>query len=206
MLSTCDQLRRRFRDAISRRAFLCAGTLGVGGLSLAHLLRLKAQGAQEARSSHRSVIMIYLCGAPSHQDTYDMKPEAPAEYRGEFKPVRTNVPGLHICELMPLQAKIADKLAIIRNMKFQQQGHTSPELYTGFLNSNRPSIGSVVSKLRRDAGVVESIPPYVALGDANHVGSPGFLGIAHQPFLPGSKTSANLGLTAGVTLNQLAER
>src|SRR5262249_21835005 len=113
---------------------------------------------------------------------------------------------MDISEHFPLQAKIADKLAIIRNMKFQQQGHTSPELYTGFLNSNRPSIGSVVSKLRRDAGVIEHIPPYVALGDGNHVGSPGFLGIAHQPYLPGAKTSANLGLTPGVTLPQLADR
>ena len=70
------------------------------------------------------------------------------EYRGEFKPIKTNVPGMDICELMPLQAKIADKLAIIRNMKFQQQGHTAPELYTGFLRGDRPAIGSVVSKLR----------------------------------------------------------
>src|SRR5262249_55690458 len=114
MLINCNQLRQRFRDTISRRDFLRAGTLSVGGLSLAHFLRLKAQGAQQARSSHKSVIMIYLCGAPSHQDTYDLKPDAPAEYRGEFKPIKTNVPGINICELMPLQAKIADKLAIIR--------------------------------------------------------------------------------------------
>src|SRR5262249_29490631 len=96
MVSSCNQLRQRFRDAMSRRAFLRAGPFGVGGLSLAHLLRFKAQGAQQARSSHKSVIMIYLCGAPAHQDMYDLKPEAPAEYRGEFKPIKTNVPGIHI--------------------------------------------------------------------------------------------------------------
>ena len=70
--------------------------------------------------------MVYLNGGPSHVDMYDMKPDAPAEYRGEFKPIRTNVPGFDICEHMPLQATIADKLAVIRNMKFLQQGHTSP--------------------------------------------------------------------------------
>ncbi len=73
--------------------------------------------------------MVYLNGGPSHVDMYDLKPEAPVEYRGEFEPIQTNVPGMDICELMPLQAKIADKLAIVRNMKFLQQGHTAPELY-----------------------------------------------------------------------------
>src|SRR5215472_13728528 len=133
MFDSCKQLRRRFGGAISRRDFLRAGTMGFGGLSLAHLLRLKAQGAQQARSSHKSVIMIYLCGAPSHQDTYDMKPEAPAEYRGDFKPIKTNVPGMEICELMPLQAKIADKLAIIRNLRaLATDTHMPEELLSGF--------------------------------------------------------------------------
>src|SRR6202011_2026175 len=100
---------------------------------------------------------------PTPLDMYDLKPEAPLETRGEFQPIKTNVPGMDICELMPLQAKIADKFAIIRNMKFKQQGHTPPELYTGFLEGNRPSIGSVISKLRSDAGIVAPVPPYVAL-------------------------------------------
>src|SRR5438128_2314174 len=117
----------------SRREFLRTGTLAVGGLSLAQLLRLEAQGPQQARSSHKSVIMIYLCGAPSHQDTYDLKPDAPAEYRGEFKPIKTNVPGMEICELLPLQAKIADKLAIIRNLRaLATDTHMPEELLSGF--------------------------------------------------------------------------
>src|SRR5262249_6870536 len=120
-------------------------------------------------------------------------------------PIRTNVPGFDICELMPLQARIADKLAVIRNMRFRQQGHTSPELYTGFLTGNRPSIGSIVSKLRRDAGVIDAPPPHVALGDPNHVGSPGFLGKAHEPYLPGTG-AANLGLAGGMTLDRVTER
>src|SRR6202040_2367481 len=101
----------------------------------------------------KAVTYVYRWGGPSHIDTYDMKPDAPAEYRGEFKPIQTNVPGFDLCELFPLQATIADKLAVIRNMKFQQQGHTSPELYTGTLDGKRPSIGSVVNKLRHDAGI-----------------------------------------------------
>jgi hypothetical protein len=149
--------------------------------------------------------MVYLNGGPSHMDMYDLKPDAPVEYRGEFRPTRTNVPGMDVCELMPLQARIADQFAIVRSMRFQQQGHTSPELYTGFLTGSRPSIGSVVSKLRRDAGVIDALPPFVALGDANHVPRPGFLGKAHEPYLPGGRTD-NLGLAPGMTLDRLADR
>jgi Protein of unknown function (DUF1501) len=188
-------------DGLSRREFLKIGALGMGGLTLTDLLRLRASADQSAPRD-KAIIMIYLNGGPSHMDMYDMKPDAPVEYRGEFKPIKTNVPGMDICELMPLQAKIADKLAIIRNMKFQQQGHTAPELYTGFLNSNRPSIGSVVSKLRGSRG---SLPPYVYLGDANHVGSPGFLGKAHEAYQPGSKAD-NLGLARDMTLDRLGQR
>src|SRR5262245_11571998 len=96
------------RAPLSRRSFLQLGALSLGGLTLADLLRARAQGAANPRT-HKSVIMVFLGGGPSHIDTYDMKPDAPAEYRGEFKPIATNVPGLELCELMPLQAKIADK-------------------------------------------------------------------------------------------------
>jgi uncharacterized protein (DUF1501 family) len=196
---------QRLCDGLSRRGFLKAGALAMGGLTLADLLRLRAQGAQRAGTRGKAIIMVYLNGGPSHIDLYDMKPDAPVEYRGEFKPIRTNVPGMQICELMPLQAKIADKLAIVRNMAFRQEGHTPPELFTGFLRGNRPSIGSVVSKLRQDEGVRTPLPPYVYLGDANYVGAPGFLGKAHEAYIPGSR-AANLGRAAGLTLDRLAER
>src|SRR5687767_6316705 len=99
--------RRRLCDGLSRREFLRVGALGVGGLTLADLLRLKAQAAPGgAGSSGKAVIMVYLNGGPSHVDLYDMKPDAPVEIRGEFKPTRTNVPGFDLCELMPLQAQI----------------------------------------------------------------------------------------------------
>src|SRR5690242_15816885 len=176
----------------TRRNFLAAGTLCVGGLTLADVLRARA--AQPFRPTRgKAVIMVYLNGGPSHIDLYDPKPDAPVEYRGEFQPISTNVSGVRVGELLPLQARIADKLAIVRNMVFQQQGHTAPELYTGFLRGDRPAVGSVVSKLRRDAGVVSPLPAYVYLGDRNHVGHPGFLGKAHEAYTPGLQP-ANLGL------------
>src|SRR5436190_2903411 len=96
----------------SRRAFLRVGALGLGGLTLADLLRLEANAA--SGTSGKSIIMVYLPGGPSHIDLYDMKPDAPVEIRGEFNPIQTNVPGMHVCELLPLQARIADRFAILR--------------------------------------------------------------------------------------------
>jgi uncharacterized protein (DUF1501 family) len=195
----------RFCDGLSRRDFLKVGALGVGGLTLADLLRLKARATTDTPTFAKAVIMVYLNGGPSHMDLYDLKPDAPVEYRGEFRPIRTNVAGMDICEHLPLQASIADKFAIIRNMRFRQQGHTSPELYTGSLTGNRPSIGSIVSKLRRDAGVIGAMPPFVSMGDGNHVPGPGFLGKAYETYQPGPR-AANLGLTTGITRDQLADR
>jgi len=192
-----------FVSSPTRRDLLRVGALAVGGLTFADVLRLRAHASTP--TSRKAVIMIYLNGGPSHMDLYDLKPDAPVEYRGEFQPIRTNVPGIDICEHLPLQARIADKFAIVRNMRFRQQGHTSPELYTGQLTGNRPSIGSIVSKLRRDAGVVDGMPPFVSMGDGNHVPGPGFLGKAFEPYQPGPR-AANLGLTIGVTREQLADR
>ena len=120
---------RRFCDRVSRRDFLRAGALGLGGLTLADLLRLRAQ--QGERSTARSVIMICLAGGPSHIDMYDLKPNAPADVRGDFKPIKTNVPGFDICELFPRQAAIADKLALVRTVQFvEPMQHELQEVYT----------------------------------------------------------------------------
>src|SRR5262249_671231 len=124
----------RQSGSIRRRDFLRLGALGLGALghlTLADMLKLCAA---EAGSSAKAVIMVWLYGGPSHIDMYDLKPDAPKEYRGEFKPIQTNVSGLDICELMPLQARMADKFALIRNMKFQnfkQDDHSRIELQTG---------------------------------------------------------------------------
>ena len=192
-------------DRVSRRSFLRAGALAVGGLTLGDLLRAQADAAGRVPAVRKSVIMVYLNGGPSHLDMYDLKPQAPIEYRGEFRPISTNVPGMDVCELFPLQAMIADKFAIVRNMQFQQEGHTAPELYSGFLKGNRPAFGSVVSKLREEAGQRIGLPPYVYLGDANHVGHPGFLGKAHEAYIPGPQ-AANLGLSRDITLERLSDR
>ncbi len=147
----------KFCDGVSRRDFLRVGALGLGGLTLADLLRFKAQGAVDPKASYKAVIMIFLSGGPSHIDTYDMKPDAPAEIRGEFKPIKTNVPGIEFCELMPYQAQIADKLAVLRGVQ-TVGNHTGNEFFSGFAweqgkpdsvkNQKRPAVGSVVSRLR----------------------------------------------------------
>src|SRR5207249_9838116 len=104
----------RYCDGISRRSFLRAGGLALGGLALSDLLRLRAEGAVASEGRGRSVIMICLGGGPSHVDTYDMKPEAPAEIRGEFRPIKTNVAGVQLSEVWPQQAGVADKVEAVR--------------------------------------------------------------------------------------------
>jgi hypothetical protein len=210
MLTIFSKRRQRFCDGLSRRDFLRVGALGVGGLSLADLLRLRAHAGPPARP--KSVIMILLPGGPSHLDMYDMKPDAPVEFRGEFKPIKSNVPGMDLCELMPLQAKIMDKMAILRGVKFDTGplcGHGYRQLFTGVspVEPHRPSFGSVVSKVR---GLTAEMPPYVSLtgysrvnGDALFREDPAYLGPAHWPF---TGRGDNLGLVRGVTLERLRDR
>src|SRR3954471_791323 len=137
-----------FCDGISRRSFLRAGGLALGGLALPDLLRLQAQGAVAPGKRGKSVIMICLGGGPSHVDTYDMKPDAPSEIRGEFRPIKSNVPGMDVSELLPRQAKIADKFAVVRSVTWQEPDHQRIEIFTGFpKKERRPSFGSYVSRL-----------------------------------------------------------
>src|SRR5262245_1467600 len=154
----------------TRRGFLRLGALALGGLTLGDVLRLRAEAPVPGSPRPKSVIMIFLSGGPSHLDMYDLKPGAPAEYRGEFRPIRTNVPGMEICELMPLQAQIADKFALLRGVQFTEL-HTANEFYSGYPwqesprasvqgEAQRPALGSVVSRMR---GYASAIPPYVIL-------------------------------------------
>ncbi|HXJ73811.1 MAG TPA: DUF1501 domain-containing protein, partial [Candidatus Dormibacteraeota bacterium] len=105
---------RRFCDGVSRRNFIRVGALSLGGLALPQLLRAEQESG--VGRSHKAVIMIYLPGGPPHQDTFDLKLDAPSEIRGEFRPISTNVDGLQICEYLPRLARICDKLAVIRSM------------------------------------------------------------------------------------------
>ncbi len=199
--------KHRFCDRINRRDFLQVGALGVGGLTLADVLRLRAE--TPARTAPRAVIMICLAGGPSHLDMYDMKPDAPADYRGEFKPIATNVPGFDICEHMPMQARIADKLALVRTVQFvEPMQHELEEVYTGFPKAaQRPSFGSVISRFR---GADSKLPSYVSLdyntGTAAYE-SPQYVGAAHRPLqLAGTAGVQNLSLTRGVTPARLDDR
>jgi uncharacterized protein (DUF1501 family) len=193
--------RRAFCDRVSRRDFLKVGALSVGGLTLADLLRLKAQASQPAHG--RAVIMVYLHGGPSHLDMYDMKPAAPAEYRGEFRPIRSNTPGIEICELMPRQAAMADKLAVLRGLHFVEE-HSAHSLWTGFSERiRRPAFGSVVSYLKDQQ---DGLPPYVSLMDHPISENPEYCGTAHRPFVPTGPGLENLGLTPGVSLDRLQNR
>ncbi|MCI0703063.1 MAG: DUF1501 domain-containing protein, partial [Planctomycetia bacterium] len=110
--------RQRFCDGVTRRNFLQIGAFGAG-LTLADVLRVKAAqdpAALNKRTPNKSAIMIYLPGGPSHMDMYDLKPDAPKEFKGEFNPIKTNVTGVQICEHMPMQARMWDKLACVRSL------------------------------------------------------------------------------------------
>ena len=103
-------------DGVSRRSFLQLGAIGIGGLTLADLFRAEASAG--VRSSNKAIINVHLSGGPSHQDIFDLKPEAPKEFRGEFNPIKTNVSGIEICEHLPQLAGMADKFAVIRSVVY----------------------------------------------------------------------------------------
>jgi len=199
----------RFCDGVSRRSFLKAGGLALGGLALSDFLRLKAAGAVAPEGRGKSVIMICLGGGPSHVDTYDMKPDAPAEVRGEFRPIKSNVPGMELCELLPRQAKIADKFAVVRTATWQEPDHQRIEIFTGFpKKERRPSFGSYVSRLapRYAAG----LPRFVSLkGDDQEIAEaeqPLWVGSQHRAFVPTNRGLKTLELSRQVDLARLKNR
>src|SRR5688500_6957177 len=158
---------RRFCDGLPRRDFLKIGSLALGGISLPQMLR--AEAATGSRRSHKAVIMIYLSGGPPHQDTFDLKPDAPAEVRGEFKPIATNVPGIQVCEVFPKLARMMDQFAVIRSIVGAKDGHDAYQCTTGYEKQSlaaiggRPSIGSALAKLQ--GAVDPSVPPFVGLAE-----------------------------------------
>lgn len=184
----------------SRRALLTIGGLALGGMSLSEILRAEnAQSAGRPTAAHKSVIMVFLAGGPPHLDMFDLKPDAPVEIRGEFSPIRTNVAGIEICELMPRMAAIMDKLAIIRSVVETPHDHAAFHCLTGRPRATAsapgpqpaggwPALGAVASKLL--GPVHPSMPPFVGLAPEMKLkewadpGSPGYLGTAHAPFQP----------------------
>lgn len=154
----------RYCDGHSRRSFLQVGSLALGGLALPQLFQ--AEAASPRRSRQNSVIMVYLSGGMAHQDTVDLKPAAPKEVRGEFRPLSTNVPGIQVCELLPRLARCADKYAILRSVVGQPDEHSSFMSCAGFpmnetRRDGRPHFGSVVARLK--GGTSPTIPPFVDL-------------------------------------------
>jgi uncharacterized protein (DUF1501 family) len=186
--------RQRFCDGLNRRNFLKIGAFGAG-LALSDMLRFRALASGQGRpTSNKAAIMIYLPGGPSHLDMWDLKPEAPAEYRGEFRPIATNVSGVQICELMPRQARMFDKLAVVRSLVSVGE-HSDSEVMTGYSenvnrSANHPSFGSVISRLRGHSQ--SDIPPFVSLRGMAIGCEPGYLGVAHRAFTPDGPGRSNL--------------
>jgi len=201
MLSIKLAAKSRYCDGISRRSMLQLGACTLGGLTLAHLFR--AEAVAGVGSSNKAIINIHLSGGPSHQDMFDLKPDAPREFRGEFNPVKTNVAGIEICEHMPLLAQMADKYAIIRSLSGMFDDHSNFHTQTGFGRDSlrniggRPSIGSVVSKLLGPTG--SGAPCYIAYND----GPEGYLGPVHKPYRP---QGGDLRLVGGMDESRLSSR
>ena len=194
--------RDRFCDGISRRNFLVVGGSVVGGLSLSSLLRAEAQ--QGTGRSHKSLINIFLPGGPPHQDMWDLKPDAPAEIRGEFKPISTNVAGIQICELLPKLAAMMDKLIVVRSIVGARGPHYAEQCMSPRLDRNSPTLGAWISRLEGPA--CPEIPPNLSLyyrtshGPWGDPGGGGFLGSPHaayglvSKYDPGFKADTTAGL------------
>ena len=197
---------------VSRRSFLEVGSLGLGMLGLSDVLRLKAAASETATGPKSkpdtSVIFVWLPGGPPHMEMYDMKPDAPADYRGQFRPVATNVPGLDVCELMPRHTRCADRFNIIRSIAHEFADHggghkrfltgRKPATPTGFVN-DAPAVGSIVAKCREH--VSSGLPNYVsgthpgrAAVDTYSFGA-AYLGPSYVPFnVPGDPSDSDFAV------------
>ncbi len=211
-----------FCDGLSRRDFLVVGGSIVGGLTLPSLLRAEAQ--QRVGSSHKSLINIFLPGGPPHQDMWDLKPEAPTEIRGEFKPISTNVAGVQICELFPKLASMMDKLVVVRSIIGARGPHYAEQCMSPRVDPNSPTLGAWVSRLQGPA--CPEVPPNLSLfyrtshGPWGDPGGGGFLGAPYAPYAlvgkydPGHKAETTAGLAPDpgqlvlrdMTIDQLKSR
>jgi uncharacterized protein (DUF1501 family) len=188
---------QRTCQGLTRRAFLQAGASSVLGLSLADVLRLRAAsaGGEGVRPKAKSVVLLWLWGGPSHLDTWDLKPDAPLEYRGPFTPIATKVPGIRVCELFPKIAGVADGLTIIRSMKTGSNDHGVAGTIglTGSIGgavdlggkmqsgAARPALGAIVARAR---GVKAGMPPFMVIGGKLHQGKKAIIGEGGGPLGP----------------------
>lgn len=212
---------RDFCDGISRRGLIQAGLTGIMGLSLADLLQLQAKSrAHRSEKNDSAVIFLELAGGPTQHETYDPKPDAPKEYRGPLNAIATNVPGIQLSEYMAEQAKIMDKLAIIRSIHHNSGSHgTSSHLtQTGYYLRDRqsrknemPCVGSITAKLR--GANAPGMPAFVSIPRIMRYGGAAHLGQGLNPYVTGSYNSKsksfqarNLSLVRGLSLQRLTER
>lgn len=213
----CDGINRR-------RAIRLGGTGLLSGLSLPHLLQFQAEAATPQPGKAKSCIFLFLEGGPSTIDMWDLKPEAPPEIRGPYKPIATSVPGTFFGEHLPLCAQVADKFTVLRSHSHADNGHKTGYHYvmTGYKSSlpdgdtipipNNilfPSIGSIIS---RELGPRSSLPPYINLPDPMTAGGPGFYGAEYAPFVIESDPVApdfevkDLGAAPGTSLSRIEAR
>ena len=206
---------------MKRREFLAAGALGTGGLCLPDLFRMQARAAEAGSvvDQETSIIFVWLPGGPPHMDMYDMKPNAPAEYRGAFHPVASNVPGIDVCELMPRHAAIADKYSVVKSVAhtFADHGGGHKRLMTGRIPktpvdtvNDAPATGSIVAKCRE--GQRRGIPNYVSLNPGGRIGDTfaqgaAYLGQAYTPFsVEGDPTAPNFAVPNISPLDSVGQR
>ncbi len=211
-------------EGFHRRDFIKIGAAGLFGLTLPQLLRLEnqARAAETEGGAKRradAVIMLWLGGGPATIDMWDMKPDAPTEIRGEFKPIDTNVPGVRICEHLPKTAKVCDKLTLVRSLNHTIPAHGPGTVYMQTGNKPTPAVqypvlGSLTTRLMSQA---QGVPPFVSFGDMRNGNAAGYLGTAYNPFViegdggKGGKNKTNFrvrGVTLpnGFTLDQLDDR
>ena len=192
-------------DGVARRDFIKLGIGAFAGLGMTDLLRSRARAAEAALTQGKSspgpvnCILIWLDGGPSHYETFDPKPDAPKEIRGEFKPIPTKVPGVHFCEVLPKLAATNDKFAVVRSICHKDPNHGGGNHYLmtgaptpvpvgcGAFVTFHPSFGSVVSYKR---GVHNGLPAYMSLPQMSRSGGPNFLGARHAPFVIGGNPSS----------------
>jgi hypothetical protein len=200
----------------SRRDFLRVGALGLGGLSLPGLLGARAASAAAGQTvKDTAVVWLFLSGGPSHIDTYDPKPDAPAEFRGLFRPIKTRVPGLDVCELLPAQARVMDKMSLVRTFSHADGNHGSAVHWvaTGVLfpraDLGEPQIapfpGSVTAKVRGSQPRT-GMPPYVALSRMPTSDGPAHLGVGCAPLEASGPGRKNLTLHPAIDAARLRDR
>lgn len=213
----------RFCDGVTRRGMIQAGLGGLAGFSLPELLRLRAHADSSGINSAKSdtaVIYLELAGGPSQHETYDPKPKAPQEFRGIYSAIETAVPGVQFCELMSEQARIADKLTVIRSVHHRSGSHgpSSHLVQTGYYGqtakqerkNDMPAVGSITAKAR--GAVRPGLPAYVAIPRITRYGGAGWLGESYNPFETVKDTNAkdfavpNLTLINGLTADRVSDR